>query len=831
MKNSFLKKAIPHIIALVVMFTVMIAYFGPLFQGKVLKQYDVLQWRSTYQEISQFEKQSEERTFWTNSIFSGMPSYLIGASYSGNLTNSFLLFMQKIFKNPADTIFFLFVCFYILLLTFDVSPWLAIIGALAFTFSSFNFINIDAGHVTKGNAIAFIPLVLAGINITLHKNKILGALLTGVAVSFQLAAGHLQITYYLIFILLAWMLVEIFNAIKTKKIMHLAVCGAYLAIAGLVGVGTNITGLLATEEYGKYSIRGKSELTKTADDKSNAANVSSGLDKDYALAWSNGMAEPMTILIPDFFGGSSSESFIYDKKSETLKVLQENSQQNTQLVNQLAQQNSARYWGEQPFTAGPIYYGAIIIFLFVLGVFVIKGNEKWWIFGAALLSVFLSMGKNFMPLTDLFFNYFPLYNKFRSVTFILCVAQTMFPLMAVLALKSMLNGSMKTDEMKIKLLYSFYIVGGICLLFALVPGVFLDFLTSKDSDPNNKIPEWYLNAIAEDRAAVLKADAWRSFIFVALAFVAIYLFVIKKIKSEIVLVGMGIFILFDLWQVDKRYLNDKDFEKQKKEAAVAKTQYDEQILQDPDPHYRVFNTTTDFDKDAITAYYHKSIGGYHGAKMRRYQELIEWQLAKNNMECINMLNVKYFIVRDDSSGQLFAQRNPFNNGNAWFVKSVKWVANADEEIVALNWDRNNPEAGFNAKETAVIDKRFENDLKNFNPVFDSTANIKLTKYAPNKINYECSVNSAQLALFSEIFYDKGWNAYLDGKAVSHFRADYVLRAMVIPAGKHQIEFKFEPQTVVAGEKIAWASSSILYGGLIVLLAFYFSRKNKVVKNN
>lgn len=807
MNQSTFKKALPHLLAFVLIMLVIFAYFTPLFNGKVLKQYDVLQWKATFQEIAEFEKASGERTFWTNSIFGGMPSYLIGATYHGNYTGNILYYISDIFKHPADTIFLLFTCFYILLLAFEVSPWLAMIGSLAFALSSFNFINIDAGHVTKGNAIAFIPLVLAGIQITLHKNKWLGAILTGIAVSFELSAGHVQITYYLIFIILAWMIVELVQAIKNKTLPKFLVAGVLLAVSAAVGIGTNITGLLATEEYGKYSIRGKSELTKTPSGESNAANSSSGLDKDYALAWSNGVVEPFTILVPNFYGGASNGDL--GTSSNTYKELSRQGYPNAkEVVKQMP-----IYWGDQPFTAGPIYYGAIIVFLFVLGMFLVKSSAKWWIFAAAMLSIFLSMGKNFMPLTDLFFNYFPLYNKFRSVTFVLCVAQTMFPFLAILAVKELMDKKTSQADWLKSIKYSFGIVGGICLLFALIPGFFFDF--SSENDARMKLPEWLLTTLVADRESLLRADAFRSFVLILLSAAVLWFYQKGKLKTELMLAVLGILVVVDLWGVDKRYLNDKDFEKKKGEAAVPKSPVDEQILADKDPHYRVYNNTTDFDKDALTAYYHKSLGGYHGAKMRRYQELIEWQLVKMNMECYNMLNAKYFILQD-STGNKFAQQNVNANGNAWFVSDVKWVADADEEILSLS--------NFNSKQTAIVDKRFESELTGFSPSRDSSASIALTKYQPNKLNYESKSSTDQLAVFSEIYYEKGWNAYIDGNLVPHFRVNYVLRALKVPAGNHSIEFRFEPTVIGTGEKIAYASSWMLYGGLLLVLGLSFYRR-------
>lgn len=809
MQNNKFKNAIPHITALVVIMLAIFMYFTPLFSGKVLKQYDVLQWKATYQEIAKFEKESGERTFWTNSIFSGMPTYLIGASYKGNFTNTLLYYMQGVFKHPTDTIFLLFSCFYIMLLTFGVNPWLAIAGSMAFTFSSFNFINIDAGHVTKGNAIALIPLVMAGIRITLYKNRLLGAAITGLAVSLELAAGHLQITYYLLFIIIGWIIYELVQAIKNKTLPKLIFDGLFLIAAAVMGVGTNITGLLATEEYGKYSIRGKSELTQTITGESNEQNSSSGLDKDYALSWSNGIAEPFTLLIPNFYGGASNGEL--SVKSETFDALNKAGVPNAkEVIKQMPV-----YWGDQPFTAGPIYYGAIIVFLFVLGMFVIKGSEKWWIFSVAMLSVFLSMGKNFMPLTDIFFNYFPLYNKFRSVTFVLCVAQTLFPLMAMLTLKELFSGNVKKNTFINGLKYAGAIIGGLCLLFALLPGMFFDFTGMADA----QLPEWLRGAIAADRESLLRTDALRSILYIALAVAILWFMMSQKLKKEFAITGLALLIIIDLWGVDKRYLNDKDFERKKADAAVPKTPVDEAILQDTDLHYRVYNNTTDFDKDAITAYYHKSLGGYHGAKMRRYQELIEWHLSKQNMEVYNMLNAKYFIVTD-TSRQQFVQRNPFANGNAWFVNNIKWVKNADEEIKALT--------GLKTKETAVVDEIFKNSVGNLNLTYnentDTAESIKLTLYQPNKLVYESNTTKEHFTVFSEIFYDKGWNAYVDDKLVPHVRANYVLRAMPLPAGKHTITFKFEPQVVETGERIAYASSIALYISLAIAFALGLRKK-------
>lgn len=810
MNQSLIKKILPHAIAVGVIVVVMLAYFSPLLGGKVLKQHDVTQWRASYEEIAKFERESGERTFWTNSMFAGMPGYLIGATYHYNVSEKVLRTVNAVTGNPLDTIFLLYICFYVLLIVFEVSPWFAIIGALAFTFSTFNFVNIDAGHAGKGNAIALMPLVLAGIKLTLGKHKIGGALLTGVALSIQLAAGHLQITYYLAMIIGVWMIAEVVTAIREKTIPNLLKTAGFLFIAAILASATNITNLLVTEEYGKYSIRGPSELTKTADGKQNENVAVNGLDKDYALQWSNGVTEPFTLLIPNFFGGGNvSDPYTQDIMAKEFKNA------GLQQPKELAA-NLPGYFGEQPFTAGPIYFGAIICFLFVLGLFVIKSSLKWWVLVISALAIFLSMGKNFMSLTDLFFYHVPLYNKFRSVTFMLAVAQTTFPFLGLLAIREIMSGTMKIQEVKKSLYYSGGIVGGLCLIFAVMPE-----LASVNAEPIDSQLKQYgypIDVITGARAKVRQMDALRSLFFIALAFGTIWFFIIGKLKQQYFALILGILVLVDLWGVDKRYLNEKDYEKRKKtDAVIPMTRADEIILQDKDPHYRVYNTTQRLDQDASTSYYHKSIGGYHGAKMRRYQELIEHQMGQRNMEMFNMLNVKYFII-GDSLNNLFPQQNMEANGNAWFVKEYVMVENANAEIDSLT--------GFNSKQKAFIDKRYADQLNGLTISYDSASSIKLTKYQPNKLVYESNTSSPQLAVFSEIFYDKGWNAYVDGQPVPHFCTDYVLRGMKVPAGKHTIEFRFEPSAVAIGETVTLVSSIALYGGVLALAAAALIRRKK-----
>jgi hypothetical protein len=812
MNHPLVKKALPHLFVIGIALLVIITYFNPMLSGKVLKQADVDQWRASYEEIYQFYQSTGERTFWTGTVFSGMPTYLIGATYQYNFTVTLQTFFSSVFHNPLDTVFLLFICFYVLMLAFEAGPFLAFIGAIAFTFSTFNFINIDAGHLTKGNAIAYIPLVLAGIQITLRKNKLFGALLTGIAMSMELAANHLQITYYLLLIVLVWMIAEVVLAIKEKKFMHIAVCGIFLALAAGVGVATYAPGLLATEEYGQYSIRGKSELTKTSSGESNATNASSGLDKDYALQWSNGVAEPFTLLIPDFYGGASNGEL--STSSETYKILKQNNVPNAKQIIQ----SMPLYWGTQPMTAGPQYYGAIICYLFVLGLILVKGREKWWILAISALAIALSMGRNFMSLTDVFFYHFPLYNKFRSVTFILSITQTLFPLLGMLAIRDIVRGAVSKVAIKKALLLSFYIVGGLCAFFVLMPELFFSIFSIDKGEGINEyfvsrmdtqLPEWLRDSLVADRKAMLRMDALRSLVLIGVAVGLVWFYVEGKLKQNVMIGVLAFVVLADLWLVDKRYVNDRDYQAKKKEnqAVFPKTQADEMILQDKDPNYRVYNTTQNLTQDAITSYYHKSIGGYHGAKMRRYQELIEFQIAKNNMQIFNMLNVKYFIV-GDSANNLYPQQNPEACGNAWFVPEYAMVENADVEMDSMTH--------IMPKQKAFIDKRFADQLKDITVEADSLASIKFVSYKPNHLVYESNTAAPQVAVFSEIYYDKGWNAYVDGQLTPHFRCDYVLRGMVVPAGKHTIDFKFEPSVVATGEKVSLVSSILLYGGMLII---------------
>jgi hypothetical protein len=553
----------------------------------------------------------------------------------------------------------------------------------------------------------------------------------------------------------------------------------------LLASGTAFTNLAITMEYGEDSTRGKSELTTNLD------NKTTGLDKDYATDWSYGVAETFTLLIPNFHGGASQGVLTTD--SETYKAIKR-APNAKQLIKQLP-----LYWGDQPFVSGPTYAGAIIVFLFVLGLFFVKSEMRTWLVMATIMSIILAWGKNFMGLTELFLDYFPGYNKFRAVSMILVIAEFTIPLLGFVALNKFLSSDKLENEKKKTLKLTFFIVGGLALLFALMPSLFFDFVGGQDA--NLQKNGWPIDALQSDRAALLSADAWRSFIFISLTFGILWLFIKDQLKSKYVILILGFLVLLDMWSVNKRYLNDDNFSRKRKvEVPYQATAANIQILADKDPNFRVFNQSVSTFNDASTSYFHKSIGGYHGAKLKRYQELIENHISQGNMAVLNMLNTKYFI-----SPKSQAQQNPEAMGNAWFVNEISIVPNADAEIAALN--------KFNPASTAIVDTRFSEQI--IDGLDNLASNIVLTEYKPNYLRYSSNAIKDGIVIFSEIYYDKGWNAYVDGELKPHFRANYVLRGMQIPAGNHVVEFKFEPSTYKTGETVSLASSVIL----LLLLAF------------
>jgi len=812
MKNLSFKTLAPYLAAIVIFLVITMAFFSPMMEGKKLVQSDIINFQGASKEIADYRAKTGEEALWTNSMFGGMPAYQISVNYTSNLIG----YLDKLFTlglpHPANLVFLYFIGFFILMLVLKIDPWLSIAGAIGFGFSSFYIIIIDAGHNSQAHAIGYLAPLLAGILLTLRKKYLTGGVLTAIFFSLELKMNHPQITYYFMMVLALIGIAECIEAVRKKQVGSFLMSVGVVAIAGIFAILTNITNIWTTYEYSKYTIRGKTELTTEKE------NRTSGLDKDYATQWSYGVGETMTLLIPDFAGGSSNEKA--GEHSAVVKVLRDNNIPEETIRHFIDEPAVPMYWGSQPFTSGPFYVGAIIVFLFILGMIIVKGPLKWALLGATILSVGLSWGHNFMTLTDLFFSYVPGYNKFRTVSMTLVIAELTMPVLGMLAVKEIFNRSKDPKKLFNALKIAFGIAGGLTLLFSVFPGLFLTFTGPSDHYLAKQYPDWLMNAIREDRQTVLRMDAIRSFVLILLTGVLLWAFIFDKLKKQYCFAGLILLILIDLYTVDKRYLNESSFSSKTLAATPFEaTRADEQILRDKDPDFRVLNVTVNPFTDASTSYYHKSIGGYHGAKLRRYQELFDEQISKNNMTVVNMLNTKYFIVPDNEKRPV-AQLNPDALGHAWFVKGYKLVDNADLELLSLT--------NFNPKDTAIIDKRFSGELQSFNNQRDSVGFIRLDEYRPNRLDYTYRTAVNGLAVFSEIYYSDGWNAYLDGQLKPHFRANYVLRSMVLQAGEHKVVFKFEPKAYYTGEKISLASSLVLIV-LLILAGFIEVRRTMRAK--
>ncbi len=808
--NNWFKKNYPVLLTILFFIVITFIYCSPLLQGKVIIQSDVVQAMGTQKEVQDYLKKTGEPALWTNVMFGGMPSYQIWTPYPNSIAGQIQGIFYKTFENPARLILLLLLTSYLFFRLLKYNNWIAIIGSIAIAFSSYNFVIIEAGHVNKVAAIAYLVPMFAGILLVYKGKYWLGASITTLFVAFEIRANHVQMTYYFLFALFIFGIFELVKAIKSKTIPNFFKATAIVSAAAILGVFTNISNLWVTYEYGEQTIRGKSELTINKA----VGDPESGVSKEYAYQWSQGIMESITFLIPDAYGGSSNHEL--GKNSEVAKEFKAKGVPIDNL------KSMPTYWGSKPFTSGPVYFGSIICFLFVLGCFLVKGPTKWWLVTATVLTIMLCWGKNFQSFSDLFFDYFPLYSKFRAVESILIVTGITVPLLGVLALRKIINGDiLKADVLKY-LKYSLGIVGGLLLLFIVMPGAFLDFVSPGDKQFPEDVQKWLVPALEADRESMARMDAIRSLVFILLSAGLIWAFIEKKIVSNYALIALAALVLVDMWGVNKRYLNDNAFVNKSK----ARTQFDaravdQQILLDKDPNYRVYDASVNTFNSSSGSYYHKMIGGYHAAKLKKYQELVENQISKGNMSVFNMLNTKYFINKDQKTNQDYVQQNPGAMGNAWFVNEVDFVANADSEMNSLT--------KFEPKQKAFVDTRYKAEVGTLPSGADSTAVIQLTSYSPMELKYQSDSKSGGFAVFSEIYYPNGWNAYINEKPATIIRTNYVLRGLTLPAGKNEIRFKFEPKSYYLGEKISLVASILTV--LLLFAAIYFEFKNSKKENS
>lgn len=813
MKNiRFSDHILPHLIAGIVFLLVTVLFFNPVFfDNKAVSQGDIEQWSGSSKELRDYRDQTGKEGLWAGSMFSGMPAYLVNLSWSDGVVVSMKKVLSLFLPHPISNIFLAFVCYYILLLSFRIRPWFAIAGALAFGLSSYMIIGLSAGHNARIGAIAFMPLVFAGIHLAFSGKRILGFGVTAAGLALHLRENHLQITYYLVLIVLVYGLVHLVLAFREKQLAGFFKTMIILIPAVVIAVGTFFGQFWAISEYTRYSIRGASEIATRQN-----AEDASGLSKAYAFQYRYGIWEPMTLFIPNFYGGSSRKFFVEDQNSASYKALAQSGDNET--ANQLANYTSA-YWGPQDFTVGPYYAGALVCFLFIVGILFAERKYVWWLVPLSVLSIMLSWGDSFSSFNYVMFDYFPGYNKFRSVNFALVIILFSMPLLGMLGLENLLKQGWNKNIRR-KLIWLVSIVAGLCMLFILVGG-FGSFLKPEEA----QLPVWFRNALQKDRIALLRSDAWRSLLLILLFSGGIFALLKNYLKPIIVYPVLVVLIWFDLGFVDSRYFTKDNYKRKRENSFAVATAADEEILKDKS-YYRVYNLQSPFT-EARTSYFHHSIGGYHGAKMRRYQDLYDSCISEDTRQLfedfqkgnprfseynsLNMLNAKYFVYGPDKENVIL---NPAANGPAWFVKEVVQVSSPAEELQQTG--------RVDSRQIAVVDSR--QSTVNSGPLtVDSLSSIQLIERTPPYLKYESESTSNGLALFSEIYYPTGWHALIDGNEVPILRANYVLRALEIPAGKHVIEFKFEPKPYVVGNKITMASGWLLL--LVVLGCIGWNFKN------
>ena len=821
--KEILPRWLPYCAALLHFFIVRALYFAPQFQGEELPQHDVQQYQGMSKEIWDNRAQTGEDPQWAGRMFGGMPAYLINVAYPAQLVKNTVGQVVRLLDTPAAFVFFAMVSMWLMLLIVGVNPWVGIVPALMYGLSTYFFLIIGAGHITKMWALVYAPLMMGGAWLTLRGNMWIGGALTALFASLEIGANHPQITYYFLLAMAALWVSEGIQAFRKKYLPSFAKRTAVLIAAGILAVGSNFSPLWYTLQHSKQTMRCGSELTDSEESSDN------GLALEYATAWSYGRAESWNMLIPDFMGGDSGSTF--ERDGEVARALRPYG------LSDLAQQLPA-YWGEQPYTAGPTYLGAAAIFLAVLGLLLASGRNKWWIVAVSLLALLLAWGHNFMGFTEFMFKYLPGYNKFRTVSMILVVIEWTVPLLAALALMPLWRGEIPRQKLLKALAWAGGITGGICLLFALVGGTLFGFGRTESNELMSwqyyqmfqaagmedaiaqgvpeELGEVTADAMAVDRAAIMRADAWRSLLMIALAAGSVLLFALGRLKRGGLVAALTVIVLIDLIPVNLRYLPQSRFVTGRQNKIV-QTEADRAILRDPELGFRVLNLTVSPFNDATTSYFHRSVGGYHGAKLARYQDLIERYLSSMDEGVLDMLNTRYVIQYDQTNGQPTAYLRQTANGAAWFVDGIVDVSTPHEEIDALGYT--------DLKTTAVINTdEFGNTL----PTAGGKGEIRLTEYRPNYLKYQYTADAPALAVFSEIYFNDGWEAFIDGKEAHYLRADYVLRAMELPAGTHTVEWRFRAPHWTLIEGITLVSSLAILGGLLVtvILVLRHERRQK-----
>ncbi|MDO6759391.1 YfhO family protein [Tamlana sp. 2_MG-2023] len=803
-----IKKFLPHILILLGFVIISLAYFSPVLKGKAIYQNDIVQFIGMSKQQTDFKAETGEETYWTNSAFGGMPTYQLGAKYPHNYIKKLDLALRFL-PRPADYLFLYLLSFYIFLLSLKVDFKLAALGALAFGFSTYLIIILGVGHNSKAHAIAYMPLVLSGIVLVFRKKYIWGFLLTVVAMGLELVSNHFQMTYYLMFLVIVLGIAYLVDAYKKNTLPHYFKSVGILVGAVVLSIALNATNILATQEYVKESKRSKSELTINPD--GSPKMVTNGLDRDYITQFSYGIVESLNLFIPRFVGGGNYEDV--GKDSATYEAYRKLGASTTQALQE--SKRAPLYWGDQPIVEAPAYIGAVVLFLFVFALFIVRGRLKWWLVGGTVLSLLLSYGKNLGFLTDFFIDFVPLYNKFRAVSSIQVILELCVPALAIFGLVKLFNNSIEKEEKLNALKYTTIITGGLTLVFLLFKSSLFDFVGINDGLYRQNYGQEFIDAIKSDRRSVFTKDSLRTLLFVLLSAGAIFMFLKDKLKEKWVITAFCVLILFDLVGVDRRYVNNDDFVSGvKMSKPFQASEVDKYILQDT-TNYRVYDLVSGPSKPS---YFHNSLNGYNAAELRRYREVFDFYIAKNNINVLSMLNTKY-IVAPDEEDNAYPYENNDANGNAWFIDNLKAVDSANEEILELD--------SLNTKTTAVYSphqasQHIEINKKSFKN--DSTSIIDLVDFKPNYLKYKSDSRNDGFVVFSEIYYGNGWKVFVDGEPANFMRVNYILRGMPLSAGSHVIEFKFDPDVVKTGSKITLASSVLLAILLLGALFYEFRRK-------